>query len=170
MKNFMFLFIVGVLLSCNAQKTTFDTTPNITSVCPTDGKCEIEILKNKQLILRYDDLGGMYYDIQDNEGTTVIHYQYAKTTQANLQDGHYREDIIFEIKNAVKVLNLTDGALQETKLIFGRQCFCKGQTGYFKVEKGTLHLEEKKGVYSLQIEFSTLKVPQIIQRISATFQ
>ncbi|MBC8883807.1 hypothetical protein H9X57_11980 [Flavobacterium piscinae] len=116
----------------------------ITSECPKDGACEVEILKNKQLLLLHDDLGGMYYDIKDHDGTTVIHFQYNKTTEANLQDGHYREDILFEVKNSDKSLNLTDSELQQTNLIFGRHCFCKGQTGYFKIKKGRLNLFSKK--------------------------
>ena len=167
MRKFILLFLVGFLFSCSAQQTISDFTPKLTSECPIDGSCEIEILKNKQLVLLYDDFGGMYYDIKDQEGTTVLHYQYNKTTQANIQDGHYREDLIFEIKNSDKSLNLTDTALQQTKLIFGRHCFCKGQTGYFKLEKGALILEEKNNTFELKINFSTEKVPQIINQITA---
>ena len=167
MRKFILLFLVGFLFSCSAQQAISDFTSKLTSECPIDGTCEIEILKNKQLVLLYDDFGGMYYDIKENEGTTVLHYQYNKTTQANIQDGHYREDLIFEIKNSDKSLNLTDTALQQTKLIFGRHCFCKGQTGYFKLEKGALILEEKNNTFELKINFSTEKVPQIINQITA---
>lgn len=166
MKKIIVLFLLGLLFSCNAQKNVSSTMAKITSGCPSDGTCEVEILKNKQLILHYDDLGGMYYDIKEQEGTTVIHYQYNKTTQANLQDGHYREDIIFEIKNSDKSLNLTDSALQQTKLIFGRHCFCKGQTGYFKVEKGKLNLSSKKDEIHFDLSFENEKIPQLIRFIS----
>lgn len=166
MKKIIVLFLLGLLFSCNAQKNVSSTMAKITSECPSDGTCEVEILKNKQLILHYDDLGGMYYDIKEQEGTTVIHYQYNKTTQANLQDGHYREDIIFEIKNSDKSLNLTDSALQQTKLIFGRHCFCKGQTGYFKVEKGKLNLSSKKDEIHFDLSFENEKIPQLIRFIS----
>lgn len=161
----MALFLVGLLFSCNAQKNVSSVMPKLTSECPQDGTCEVEILKNKQLILHHDDLGGMYYDIKDQEGTTVIHYQYNKTTQANLQDGHYREDIIFEIKNSDKSLNLSDAELQQTKLIFGRHCFCKGQTGYFKIDKGNLQLSADTSIH-FDLNFICNKVPQIIKSIS----
>jgi hypothetical protein len=166
MKKIIALFLFGLLFSCNAQKNVSSAVPTLTSECPKDGTCEVEILKNKQLILHYDDFGGMYYDIKDQEGTTVIHYQYNKTTQANLQDGHYREDIIFEIKNSDKSLNLTDSALQQTKLIFGRHCFCKGQTGYFKIEKGRLNLSSKKDEIHFDLTLENEKVPQLIRFIS----
>ncbi len=166
MKKIIALFLFGLLFSCNAQKTVSSPMPKLSSECPSDGTCEIEILKNKRLILHYDDLGGMYYDIKDQEGTTVIHYQYNKTTQANLQDGHYREDIIFEIKNSDKSLDLLDSKLQQTKLIFGRHCFCKGQTGYFKIEKGKLNLTSKKDEIHFDLSLENEKVPQIIRFIS----
>jgi len=165
MRKIIALFLFGLLFSCNAQKNVSTAMPTLTSECPQDGTCQIEILKNKQLILHYDDLGGMYYDIKDQEGTTVIHYQYNKTTQANLQDGHYREDIIFEIKNSDKLLDLTDSELQQTKLIFGRHCFCKGQTGYFKIENGNLQLSAKNEI-NFDLNFTCDKVPQIIKSVS----
>ena len=72
-----------------------------------------------------------------------------------------------KIKNSDKSLHLMDEALQQTKLIFGRHCFCRGQTGYFKLEKGSLILEEKNNTFDLKINFSTEKVPQIINQITA---
>lgn len=165
MKKIIALFLFGLLFSCNAQKNVSTAMPTLSSKCPQDGTCEVEILENKQLILHYDDLGGMYYDIKDQEGTTVIHYQYNKTTQANLQDGHYREDIIFEIKNSDKLLDLTDSELQQVKLIFGRHCFCKGQTGYFKIDKGNLQLSTESEI-SFDLNFICDKVPQIIKNVS----
>lgn len=166
MKKVIMLVLVGLLFSCKAQKNTSATPAIISSECPIDGKCNIEILKNKQLILLYDDLGGMYYDIKNNEGTTVIHFQYNKTEQANLQDNHYREDIIFEIVNFNQSLSLTDLELTQTKLIFGRHCFCKGQTGYFKIEKGSLILSQKKDVIHFDLSFLNEKIPHIIRSIS----
>ena len=166
MKKISALFLFGLLFSCNAQKNVSASIPKITSECPSDGTCEIEILKNKHLLLHYDDLGGMYYDIKENNGTTVIHYQYNKTTEANLQDGHYREDLIFEIKNSDTSLDLTDIELQQTKLIFGRHCFCKGQTGYFKIENGNLNLVSKNNEIYFSLSFFCKQVPQIINSIS----
>ncbi|RAR50459.1 hypothetical protein [Flavobacterium lacus] len=162
MKKIIALFLFGLLFSCNAQKNSSTAMPTLSSECPQDGTCEVEILKNKQLILLHDELGGMYYDIKDQEGTTVIHYQYNRTTEANVQDGHYREDIIFEIKNSDTSLDLTDSALQQTKLIFGRHCFCKGQTGYFKIDQGNLKLTSNKKEVTFSLSLICEKVPQII--------
>jgi hypothetical protein len=166
MKKIIALFTIGLLFSCSTQKNVSTTIPTLNSECPKDGNCEVKIQKNKQLILHYDDLGALYYDIKDHTGTTVIHFQYNKTNEANLQDGHYREDILFEIKSSDKSINLTDRKLEQTKLIFGRHCFCKGQTGYFKIEKGKLNLSSKKDEIHFDLSIENEKVPQLIRFIS----
>lgn len=155
------------LLSCKAQ-TSFKNELTLISECPKDGTCEIELYQNKSLVLLVDQLGGMYYELQETPGKSVIHFQYNKTTQANLQDGHYREDVLFEINHDTKSLNLQNTALQQTKLIFGRHCFCKGQTGYFKMENGNLTIQEAEKKLQVKVDFSTPKIPQIIRSIEAT--
>lgn len=154
-----------LLLSCSSQKHNDIIDIPIQKECPLDGLCTLSVFNNKQLILLKDGLGGLYYDIKENKGTTVIHYQYNKTTQANLQDGHYREDVLFEIKNTTTSLNITDSELQQIKLIFGRHCFCKGQTGYFPINKGSLQLYQQTS-FAFDLEFETDKVPQLILRVS----
>lgn len=164
MKRIGILFSL-LLLSCATQKQSDINDIPIQKECPLDGLCTLSVFNNKQLILLKDDLGGIYYDIKENKGTTVIHYQYNKTTQANLQDGHYREDVLFEIKTSGKSLNLRDAELQQTKLIFGRHCFCKGQTGYFQINKGSMQIHQHSSL-AFDLAFETDKVPQIIRHIS----
>lgn len=164
MKKIGILFSL-LLLSCATQKQSDIIDVPLQKECPLDGLCTLSVFNNKQLILLKDGLGGLYYDIKENEGTTVIHYQYNKTTQANLQDGHYREDVLFEIKNTTTSLNITDSELQQIKLIFGRHCFCKGQTGYFPINKGCLQLYQQTS-FAFDLEFETDKVPQLIRRVS----
>ncbi len=164
MKRIGILFSL-LLLSCATQKQSNIIDIPIQKECPLDGLCTLSVFNNKQLILLKDGLGGLYYDIKENKGTAVIHYQYNKTTQANLQDGHYREDVVFEIKTSDKSLNLSDAELQQTKLIFGRHCFCKGQTGYFQITKGSLQLHQQTS-FAFDLEFETDKVPQLIRRVS----
>lgn len=154
-----------LLLSCATQKQSDIIDVPIQKGCPLDGLCTLSVFNNKQLILLKDDLGGIYYDIKENVGTKVIHYQYNKTTQAHLQDGHYREDVLFEIKDSTTSINLTDVELTQTKLIFGRHCFCKGQTGYFQINKGSLKLHQHSSL-AFDLEFETDKVPQLIRRVS----
>ena len=91
-----------------------------------------------------------------------------KMLQKDLQDANYREEVIFEIKNSDTNLILSGEELQTTKMLFGRFCYCKGQTGYYLVEDGTLNLVQKDNKVSFSLDFNITKVPQIIKSIKAS--
>jgi len=136
--------------------------------CPQDGTCTVEVLKNKSLGIKTDDLGGIYYEIGAATETSVVVYQYNRKVEKGLQDGQYREDIVFEINNSDSLISRSDNELQKTKMIFGRHCYCKGQAGYFKVTQGQLTLNKKKNAVSFHLDFTITQVPQIIHSIKAT--
>ena len=48
-------------------------------------------------------------------------------------------------------------------MLFGRVCFCKGETGYFPVRKGNLFVYQNDGDLLVRGEFSVSKVPQILK-------
>ena len=50
-------------------------------------------------------------------------------------------------------------------MIYGRVCFCKGETGYFPVRKGNLFVYQKDGDLLVRGAFSVKKVPQTIKEI-----
>lgn len=142
---------------------------NIETLCPTDGKCTVELFRNKSLEIKKDEFGSMYHQIIDSENnTSVIVYHYDKNVAKGLQDGNYREEVIFEIKNSDTNLILSGEELQTTKMLFGRFCYCKGQTGYYLVEDGTLNLVQKDNKVSFSLDFNITKVPQIIKSIKAS--
>jgi len=138
------------------------------SSCPSDGVCTTEILKKKSLVIKTDEFGSTYTQIIDSETTSVIVYQYNRIVKGDLQDAGYREEIIFEINNNDKELNLTNKELQETKMLFGRFCFCREQTGYYKVDEGKLNLKKTNDTITLNLDFTITKVPQIIKTITTS--
>lgn len=140
----------------------------IENLCPSDGKCTIEVLKGKSLELKTDDIGAIYTQINENDKTSVIIYQYNRTVKGELQDANYIEEIIFEINNSDTKLNLSNKELQQTKMLFGRFCFCRGQTGYYKVEQGVLDFNQKNGSLDFSLDFVSTKVPQIIKSIKTS--
>ena len=127
-----------MLSFCNCKKnaiTERQSTPTteISSACPEDGKCTIEIFRNKSLQIKKDGIGALYYQMKDSADVSVIQYQYNRNKTEGLQDGSYREEVLFEIPATATTLSLSDLKLQKTKMLFGRHCFCKGQAGYFEV-------------------------------------
>lgn len=142
------------------------TTKN--NSCPQDGTCTIEILKNKSLAIKKDEFNQIYFQEIVNNKTSIIKFQYQRDNEKGYADGNYREEIIFEINNTETSLNLSDNALQTTKMLFGRHCFCKGQAGYFNITKGNLSLTKENEEYKLTLDFLITEVPQIIKTISTS--
>ena len=87
-----------------------------------------------------------------------------------LQDGHYREEIVFEINNNDSEIKFSGNDLQKTKMLFGRFCFCRGSTGNYKITDGNLKLKQTKKEVIFTLDFKNNKVPQLLQVISENVQ
>ncbi|WP_298118249.1 hypothetical protein [Flavobacterium sp.] len=175
MRKLLIIPILTLITACNCQKKVSDKTSEIkkdeivtNSTCPSDGKCTIEVIKNKSLEVKSDEFGSNYYNLTDNMNTSVVLYRYNRNVEEGLQDASYKEEIIFEINNNEKQLSLSDRDLQKTKMIFGRICFCRGQTGYYKVQSGKLFLENQKENIILDLNFKITEVPQVINSFNYT--
>lgn len=146
----LFLLITPFLFSCQAKKEVLENseqniTSNIEAFCPENGVCTTKILKNKSLKIKIDEFDQLYYQTEDNVNTSVVHFEFNKKAPEGLQDGNYREEIIFEINNTDVKLELEDVFLRPTKMIYGRHCYCKGQAGYFSVKRANyLYRKAKK--------------------------
>lgn len=171
------LIIIASLtvFSCTAKKNSAENTSSITketvsTFCPKDGKCTTQLLQHKSLNIKTDEFGATYYQLSDNSQTSVVLYQYKRNVKKELQDAGYTEEILFEIDNTDSKRTLTDLDLQKTKMLFGRLCFCRGQTGYYKVTHGNLKLEQKNKDVNFSLDFTITQVPQIIHSIAATIR
>lgn len=160
----IFLFPFLFLLICCGSKKNNPTTSNVN--CPEESTCSIEIIKNKGLIVKNDSFGNAYYELEDSDAKNVILYVFEKNKDENIPDSGYKEEVIFEIDAKNAELNLTGTSLQQTKMLFGRFCFCRGATGYYKVNEGTLALKTEKGQIQFDLTFKINEVPQIISHIT----
>lgn len=164
MKKIALLCVMLSVLSCKCKKnTTQQTTVSITSECPKDGTCTVQLLKNKSIAVKKDEFGSTYYTLEDSDSKNVVQYSYKRTVKGDLQDANYREEIIFELNNQTDNLTLSDATLENSQLLFGRFCFCRGQTGYYKINQGNLTVTDGKVI---DLNFKTNEVPQIISHVS----
>lgn len=175
MRKLLIIPFLTLISACNCHKKISNETSEIkkddivtNSTCPSDGKCTIEVIKNKSLEVKSDEFGSTYYKLTDNINTSVILYRYNRNVEEELQDASYKEEIIFEINDNNEELLLSNSDLQITKMIFGRICFCRGQTGYYRVKSGKLFLTNKKETIKLDLNFNITEVPQIINSLSYT--
>ena len=169
MKNIFLIVACFFIFGCSCKKPNTDSSKvenelisTITSACPEDGKCTATVYKNKKIDLLRDSLGKVYYEMSDSETTSVVKYEYVRTPLKDTQDSGYREEIIFELNNNEKEVSYSDTNLVNQKFLFGRFCFCRGQTGYYQITKGSLNIKDSK----LNVDFLTTEVPQIIKSFS----
>lgn len=171
MKTLALFIMMSSILACNANKNAAkDSVLNTAiSICPDEGKCTFEVLKNKNFIISADEFGNSYSELIDGN-KTVLKFKYEKNTMPNVQDDNYSEIIYIEIDHKTPTLKLQDKALESVKAGFSRICFCRGQMGTFPITVGSLNLIKlADGSYQLAFDFTVSEVPQIIKSINETF-
>lgn len=164
MKKILAIFTIITLFSCSAKKNTASVNNGF---CPEEGNCTVEVFKNKSMIVHEE--GGLHYEMADSDSKNVIVYRYDKTSHLHMgdavTDGDHREEIVFEIDKDFSDQQIINMQLQNTKMLFGRFCFCKGAAGYFKVTKGNLKIEKHKKRHKINLDFTINEVPQLINKV-----
>jgi viroplasmin and RNaseH domain-containing protein len=160
------LFFFAILFSgcCNQKKITEEKT-TLNTVSFKDGNETILLLNNKSLDTIHQN-GSLSYALKDNASTDVIRYTYEINMDQVQVDGGLREELLFEIPHGDFELNLTNRNLQNTKMLFGRYCYCRGQNGIFSITNGVLDIRRKDEKLTINLNFAQDKVPQKIKAIS----
>ncbi len=154
--------LILTLLGCDSQKKSMEENKMTTSNCPDTGTCKFEVFENKKLVLNTDVTDKIYYAFEDNVGSNVYVYQYNKTTEAELADAGYREEILFELDKNIAKINLENKNLQEIKLVFGVMCFCRSKAGNYQVLSGKFSKDSKK----ISIDLPEIVADQILHNIT----
>lgn len=151
-----------------AEKQIFNLE-NCPEVSGENSHCSLEIIPNTALIIKQDEFQNSYIEIEKGE-KTVIKYEFKKNELLNTADSQHSELIYFEIDNDCKSLSLTNEELQTVKMMYGRLCYCKGTSGYFKVIQGNLAYTNKDNELTLNLKFKVGKIPQLITEINETIK
>ena len=162
-----FFFFCVLLFSCaSKQKTTVvDDVKINTSPCPEDGVCDFEVLFNQSFTIEKDGIGALYPKISAGN-KTVLKFEYKRNEIPNTVDGQYSELIYLELDPDQLEIDLKDESLKNVKALFARLCFCRGQTGYYKINQGELSIKKlPDNQYHLKITFKVSEVPQVISNI-----
>lgn len=174
MKSFIIaVCYILVLGCCVGQKSSMSENKeliNTQTYCPDDGICKFEVLTNKSLTLNYDTTGQLYPEIIDSKEIVVV-FEYKRNDIPNTEDSHYIEKIYLELNPNNLTTNIKNSQLKVTKALFARLCFCRGQTGYYEIQKGNLLISKmNENLYNLKFDFEIDTVPQVIKSISETIQ
>jgi hypothetical protein len=154
------------MVGCSSSKeqTSTNQIPPPKVNCPEGGDCTFEVLQNSTLSLKTDATGATYPEIETGENV-VIRYHYKKDAQPDVMDSNHSEYLYLEINPGRVEISLKDSELQKVKMIYGRICFCKGESGYFPVRKGNLFVYQNEGDLLVRGSFNISKVPQTIKEI-----
>ena len=166
MKFYRFLFILFTLISCGSrQQITKDIPVEMQNIsCPESGNCSVEVFKNSKLDIKTDNFGKIYPEVKQGEHL-VIKYHFEKNVTKNTKDNSYSEYIYFEINKNDEQVILRDKELQNVKMLFGRICFCRDASGYFRINNGNFYLFNHNNKLRFNLKFKMNKVPQIITQI-----
>ena len=170
--QYILLTTLILLLSCKSQ--TYNVSHSNEShksntICPEEGNCNFSISPNQSIDFKKDEFGIGYAEFIISE-SNVLKFEYQRNEIPNTADGHYIERVYLELPRHPKTLFLKDQDLEKANLLFERVCYCKGQTGFYKIDQGTLSLRSMgNNRYHLKLSFKTSEVPQIITEINEIF-
>jgi len=169
--RYLYIFIVCFFIcSCNAkQKALIESEAvKMNTNCPEEGLCTFEVFQNKKMELLNDGIGKLYPKISEGNNL-ILKFEYKRNEIPNTADSNYSELIYAELNTNNLIKELEDSQLQDIKLLFARLCFCKGHTGYYKVNNGNLSITKENNNYRFNLEFKIDEVPQIITSINQVF-
>ena len=167
MRN-LFIICIFLMISCKSNYTVTQQINQNSIICPDNGVCSIELIPNKTIVFKTDNIGIMYPVISEGS-KTILKYTYKKNAIKNVQDSNYTEIVYAEFDANITPTKLSNAALQDVKLYFGRLCYCKGKTGYFPIKNGDFKLTKiNKNSFKIDLDFTISEVPQIISKISET--
>lgn len=179
MKKIVLSLLIGIGVACTPVKRTLSESPEteydsgskykITSFCPIEGDCEVSRVENVSLVVKEvqeGNRGEMSYELIPSETTDVVIYTYKRASENVLVEGFYREEVLFEIPKENQRLILENRNIQDIKMIFGRFCYCQGETGYYKVRRGKINVKYSPKRIRAYMDIEVLDVPQLISNIS----
>jgi len=149
MKYLLILLSVCCLLSCKTTKKNKNTEQ--TNSSKNSGIYNIfEKYKDKSLIIKKDDIGRLYYQTEDAEGKTTFLLREEQNQNTGYMDGHYTEEILFELENSVFDESFYD--LKPEKALFGVFCYCKGKAGYYPTENTLISFDKEAKTITITVE------------------
>ncbi|MDP2688445.1 MAG: hypothetical protein Q8O62_14600 [Aequorivita sp.] len=174
MKALIFLIPLFVVNACKTQTGTVISSENTNMEqvenkvgCPEEGACTVAVHKNKNLVIKEDGTGALYPEMVAGENMVVV-YTYSKEGPEGTVDGDYSETIHFEIPTTAENLSKENASLSDVKLLYGKQCFCRGEAGFYLITNGKLLVEKTDQALVFDLKFKVEKTSQVVSNITET--
>ena len=169
MRYLKLFFYLIYFISCKntLQSTSIPPTKVSIATCPDNGVCSYQFIKNKALNIKQDNFGSIYPEINDGNDL-VLQFEYKKQSNSNHKDSNYREQVFIALDK--KKLECNTENLKDKNIYFARLCYCKGQTGYYKIKQGKISVVKiGPNQFKMHLTFKIDEVPQVINEISYIF-
>lgn len=172
--RYLYLFIIiFVTFACKSSKMTNNKKP--TDIEKTKKNVlikrggKLEVLQNKHFEIATDGIGAMYPKITEGK-SVILKFTYTKNINPEYQDSGYTEEVYITFNPENPIIKFSGKALENVNFLFGRLCYCKGQSGYYIIDEGTVEISKLKDQqYKLSATFRINKVPQVITEIEEVF-
>jgi hypothetical protein len=163
----IFLYTVFFMLSsCGNIKQSSNATANEINNAITSENLNVEIKKNTVYSLIKDTTGALYPAFETGNATTLI-FKYTEKGPKGIVDGDYTETIHLMIPDNIERGDYSDADLQKVTMLFGKFCFCRGESGYYPVTKGKLSVKNKEGAMTINVSY---EIPKTSAKVTAIKQ
>ncbi len=168
MKSIFLMSIFLIFISCGNKINLVSKKEVIVLEKNTgnnESKVSVTILNNSSLTIKEDSTGHLY-PVIDSGNNMVVEYKYQEDGEDGTVDGDYSETLHFEISKNTKELRLKDNQLTKVKALFGKHCFCKGEAGYYFINKGKFKVVKSEKEMYFDINFSIEETSSKLIRVS----
>jgi len=170
------LLILSLFAMVNSCKTNNPSTTNAEQNTPKEVENEnTEMIKtetsatiqnNSSFEIKYDEFDNSY--LAESAGKQkVFKFVVSEKAPEGTADGNYTETILFEFTDSMLPISKASKNLQDVKLAFGKLCFCR-DTGYYKIEEGTLSVTKKGNKYTIDLAFTIDGVSHRMSTVNET--
>lgn len=168
MKSIFLMSIFFIFISCGNKINLVSKKEVIILKKNTENKenkVYVNILNNSTLTIKEDNTGQLY-PVVETGNNIVIEYKYEEKGEKGTVDGDYSETLHFEILNNTKELRLKDNQLTKVKALFGKHCFCRGEAGYYFINKGKFKVVKSDKEIYFDIYFNIEETSSKLTRVS----
>jgi len=159
------------LISCKSQhQINLKLTPevSISAPLPTKAITNAVLIPNVELLLKADEFGNDYLELVPSD-KLVFKLQYLREQLPNTADSQYEEVVYVELTPPLTEVHLSGNQLAQVKMTFGRFCYCKGTSGYFRVSQGNLSVVPQGKTLHITAAFQVDGIPQEMDALKVSF-
>ncbi len=166
MKKIIFcLSIIVAFASCKSTKE-INESKFVFEGCPEGGECDFEVIEDTQVFMAGDNEMGYFPKLEASRSVHTVKITYTKDTEENIMDDEYMEVFYFTIGNDQNKINLSNNELGQANLIYGRICACRGQTGYEKIDQGSLEVNFSGNSQQINLQAKPNKYPILMSELN----